>query len=73
MVELVIGFGILSGPVVVFLLLVNRRDAREAAFRARIASLLVAPELRGMVAVQVRYSLWRARPRHARHAPLEHP
>ncbi len=63
LVELVIVLWVLSGPVVILLLLLNRRDAREAALRTSIADLLVAPELRGTVAVQARYSLWRARAR----------
>ena len=53
-------FGLFYGALTVVLALLNRRDRRDAALRTTIAACLPR-EVRGLVAVSVAVSAWRAR------------
>lgn len=54
--------GIVLGPLLLVLLLLNRRDRRAAMLRATIEACLTR-ELRGMVAMSVKVAIWRSRAR----------
>ena len=54
--------GVVYGSLLLVLMLLNRRDRRDAALRATIGECLPR-ELDGMVAVSVRLALWGTRAR----------
>jgi hypothetical protein len=54
--------GVVYGSLLLVLMLLNRRDRRDAALRATIGECLPS-ELSGMVSVSVRPALWRTRAR----------
>jgi broad specificity polyphosphatase/5'/3'-nucleotidase SurE len=54
--------GVVYGSLLLVLLLLNRRDRRDALLRATIGACLTR-ELRGMVAMSVTVAMWRTRAR----------
>jgi hypothetical protein len=57
----VFGVAITVGPVVVVLILLNRRDRRAARLRHAVLDQLTLPELRGRIAVHIRCDLFSRR------------
>lgn len=50
-------FGLTGSPLVVLLILLNRRDRRESALLGAVLAEFASPEFRGRIATQIRCSL----------------
>lgn len=51
---LVVGIALTAGPVVVWAILLNLRDRRQARLLGAVLAQVASPELRGRVAIRVR-------------------
>jgi hypothetical protein len=56
--RLVVGMASIFGPVIVWLILLNRRDRRLSQLRLTVSEPLAAAELRGLIALQVRCAVF---------------